>query len=131
MALHLGYETVDPWPLKRVDVEDQSSRRAGFAPKAILRANKEEGIIRLNGETQLLGIPATAWDYKLGIRSALEWILDQYGESTPRDDVIRERFDCYSFSEHKEQVIDLLCRVTRVSVETQRIVGQMRKLTER
>ena len=131
MALHLGYETVDPWPLKRVDVEDQSSRRAGFAPKAILRANKEEGIIRLNGETQLLGIPATAWDYKLGIRSALEWILDQYGESTPRDDVIRERFDCYSFSEHKEQVIDLLCRMTRVSVETQRIVGQMRKLTER
>jgi predicted helicase len=131
MALHLGYETVDPWPLKRVDVEDQSSRRAGFAPKAILRANKEEGIIRLNGETQLLGVPATAWDYKLGIRSALEWILDQYGESTPRDDVIRERFDCYSFSKHKEQVIDLLCRVTRVSVETQRIVGQMRKLTER
>jgi len=128
MALHLDYEAADPWPLKRVDIEDSGSRRAGLAPKAALKANKEEGTIRLNGETQLLGIPSEAWDYKLGSRSALEWILDQYGEGEPKDKIIREKFNSYSFAEHKERVIDLVCRVTRVSVETQRIVGQMRKL---
>ena len=38
----------------------------------------------------------------------------------------REKFDTYRFADHKEKVIDLLMRVTRVSVETQEIVGQMR-----
>jgi predicted helicase len=131
MALHLDYETVDAWPLKRIDVEDTASRQAGLTPRAVLKANKEEGIIRLNGETQLLGVPPTAWDYKLGSRSALEWILDQYGESTLKDKIVRENFEAYSFSAHKERVIDLLCRVTRVSVETQRIVDLMRKVADR
>jgi len=33
--------------------------------------------------TTLEGIPKTAWDYKLGNRSALEWVLDQYKEKSP------------------------------------------------
>lgn len=36
------------------------------------------GRIILDTETTLAGIPSEAWDYKLGNRSALEWILDQY-----------------------------------------------------
>jgi predicted helicase len=131
MRLHLDYEAVDPWPLERIDIKDQASRHAGLAPKAVLRANKEEGIILLNGETQLLGVPSEAWNYRLGIRSALEWVLDQYGESTPRDDMIREKFSTYSFADHKERVIDLLGRVTRVSIETQRVIDQMRRLNAR
>jgi predicted helicase len=112
-------------------IEDAASREAGLKPRAALKANREENVIRLNGETQLLGVPQEAWRYQLGIRSALEWILDQYGESAPRDDVIRERFNTYSFSDHKERVIDLLARVTRVSVETQRTVDQMRRVDRR
>lgn len=34
-------------------------------------------------------IPEECWDYKLGNRSGLEWILDQYKEKTPRDPTIR------------------------------------------
>ena len=40
MALHIGYETVEPWPLKRADAMDEKSRKAGLAPKAILKADK-------------------------------------------------------------------------------------------
>lgn len=46
-------------------------------------------------------------------------------EKTPKDPAIRERFDTYRFADHKEKVVDLLARVTRVSVETMRIVGEM------
>ena len=59
---------------------------------------------------------------------ALEWILDQYKEKTPKDPTIREKFNTYRFADHKEKVIDLLKRVTRVSVETMAIVEAMRTL---
>jgi predicted helicase len=125
MALHIGYETVEPWPLERIDTPDAKSRKGGLAPKAILRANKDSGNIQLDGETQLTGVPPEAWNYRLGNRSALEWILDQYKEKTPKDPTIREKFNTYRFADHKEKVIDLLKRVTRVSVETMKIVEAM------
>ena len=128
MALHIGYETVEPWPLKRTDTKDEKAARASLAPKVILKADKDNGIIVLDSETQLSGVPATAWDYKLGNRSGLEWILDQYKEKTPKDPTIREKFNTYRFKEHKEKVVDLLKRVTRVSVETQEIVAAMKAL---
>lgn len=127
MKLHVGYEAVEPWALTRIDTSDEKSRKAGLAPKAVLRADKESGNIRLDSETQLTGVPPEAWTYKLGNRSALEWILDQYKEKTPKDPTIREKFNTYRFADHKEKVIGLLKRVTRVSVETMKIVEAMRQ----
>jgi predicted helicase len=127
MALHLGYEVVEPWPLERIDAPDDRSRKAGLAPKAILKADRDAGSIRLDSETQLIGVPPQAWTYKLGNRSALEWILDQHKEKTPKDPTIREKFNTYRFAPHKDKVIDLLKRVTRVSVETMKIVEAMRQ----
>ena len=72
------------------------------------------------------GIPPDAFTYRLGNRSALDWILDQHKEKKPRDPTIRARFNTYRFADHKERVIDLLTRVTRVSVETQRITDAMK-----
>jgi predicted helicase len=101
-------------------------RKAKLLPKPSLKADRDNGIIVLDSETQLTGIPAEAWTYRLGNRSALEWILDQYKEKTPKDPTIREKFNTYRFADHKEKVIDLLKRVTRVSVETTKIVVAMR-----
>jgi predicted helicase len=53
-------------------------------------------------------------------------VLEQYKEKKPKDPTIREKFDTYRFAEHKEKVIDLLARVTTVSVETVRIVAAMK-----
>ena len=126
MSLHIGYESVEPFPLKRTDVPDEKVRAAGQLPKPSLKADQEAGRIVIDSETTLTGIPPSAWDYRLGNRSALEWILDQYKEKKPKDATIREKFDTYRFADYKEKVIDLLLRVTRVSVETQRIVEAMR-----
>ena len=126
MALHIGYESVEPWPLERLDTPDMKARAAGVSPKAMLKADKDNGIIRLDTETQLSGIPKQVWDYKLGNRSGLEWILDQYKEKTPKDPTIREKFNTYRFADYKEKVIDLLMRVTRVSVESVAVSEAMR-----
>jgi predicted helicase len=126
MGLHTGYETVEPWPLERIDAPDEKSRKAGLPPKTLLKADKKAGIIRLDSETQLTGLRPEAWTYTLGNRSALEWVLDQYKEKTPRDPTIRGKFNTYRFADHKEQLVDLIKRVTRVSVETVQIVEAMR-----
>jgi predicted helicase len=129
MARHIGYETIEPWPLARVDVPDEKSRKAGLPPKPLLRADKIAGNIMLDTETQLSSIPKAAWEYRLGNRSALEWILDQYRERKPKDPTVRESFNTYRFADYKEKVIDLLTRVTRVSVETMNIVAAMKTRT--
>ena len=127
LELHIGYETVEPWSLERIDTADEKSRKAALAPKAMLKANYDAGTIQLDSETQLTGVPPEAWTYKLGNRSALEWVLDQYKEKTLKDPTVREKFNTYRFADHKEKVIDLLKRVTRVSMETTRIIEAMRR----
>lgn len=128
MDLHLNYETIKPYGLRRVDVgrkkstsdtplqatlipidtPDPAKPIKRTTPKAKLKADKTEGKIILDTETTLEGIPAAAWDYKLGNRSALEWILDQYKEKTPKDPTIAKLFNTYKFADYKEHVIDLL-----------------------
>ena len=119
LDLHIGFESVDPFPMERHDREGIDPRRA------ILRADKDKGTITLDERTTLSGVPEKAWGYWLGSRSALEWVLDQYKEKKPKDPTIREKFNNYRFSDHKEGVIDLLRRVCTVSVATMEIVDSM------
>jgi predicted helicase len=125
MKLHIGYEQVEPFALTRTDTPDDKARAAGQPPKPILRLDMGAGVITLDSETTLRGVPPDAWRYKLGNRSAIEWVLDQYKERKPKDPTVREKFDTYKFADYKETVIDLLARVTTVSVETMRIIDAM------
>jgi predicted helicase len=122
VELHLNYETVEPFGLTRTDTKVAN-------PKAKLKADKPKGQIELDAQTTLSGIPAEAWEYKLGNRSALEWVLDRYKERKPKDPTIREKFNTYKFADYKGQVIDLLKRVCTVSVETMQIIREMEKVT--
>jgi predicted helicase len=83
MALHLHYENVPLYPLERIELDPASVRQAY---KAKLKAIKPQGIIELDTLTTLAGIPPEAWEYRLGNRSALEWVLDRYKESPQRPD---------------------------------------------
>jgi len=124
MDLHLNYESAKPFGLKRMDLPDEK------VPKELkvrLKANKEKGIIEIDEQTTLSGVPKEAWEYKLGNRSALEWILDQYKETKPKDKTIAEKFHTYRFADYKEEVIDLLKRVCTVSVETVKIMREMER----
>lgn len=144
MELHIGYETVEAYPLevitsdtkaehKRVTKEMFSAKepQAMYARqpkiKVKLKTDKERGLILIDELTTISGVPASAWEYKLGNRSALEWILDQYKEKKPKDPTIAEKFNTYRFADYKDHVIDLLKRVCTVSVKTMEIVGGMGK----
>ena len=125
LDLHIGYEGVEPWPVTRRDTPDDRARAAGLAPKVILKSDPAAGTVTLDSETVLSGIPAAAWDYRLGNRSAIDWVLDQHREKTPKDPTIRAKFNTYRFADHKERVAGLLARVVRVSVETMEIVAEI------
>ena len=145
MDLHINYESVEPFALDLVEMETKAEvkrqkdllREEVCEPqplykrepriKAKLKADKETGIIELDELSFLKGVPKEAWDYKLGNRSALEWILDQYKEKKPKDPTIAEKFNTYRFADYKDKVIDLLRRVTTVSVETIKIIREMEK----
>lgn len=126
MALHIGFESAPLYPLTRFDAQ---VREDGSIPKPKLKADKEHGMIILDEDSSLSGVPDLAWDYKLGNRSALEWVLDQYKEKKPKDPTIAKLFNTYRFADYKEQVIELLMRVCTVSVSTMEIIRQMESVS--
>ena len=112
LDLHINYESARPFPLKRRDLE------LDYIPRPKLKADKNLGHIQIDEQTILSGIPPTAWLYKLGNRSALEWVLDQYKEKKIKDATVAAKFNTYKFSAYKAEVISLLQRVCQVSLET-------------
>ena len=143
MDLHISYESGKPFPLKRTDADmnPRPKQKAmfeqakmpdknlfGMKPKlnVKLRADKDAGLIEIDEQTTLSGIPENAWQYRLGNRSALEWVLDQYKEKKPSDPTIAEKFNTYRFADYKEEVIELLKKVCTVSVETMKVIDQMK-----
>lgn len=141
--LHLNYETVAPFPLEvftagtKAEAKRQLKAFMAEEPeeeyirqpkiKAKLKADKYAGLIEIDELTTMRGIPHEAWEYKLGNRSAIEWILDQYKEKKPTDPTIAEKFNTYRFADYKNQVIELIKRVCTVSVETVKVVKEMEK----
>ncbi len=141
MDLHLGYEQAAPFPLTNHDRTEPASKQPDLLPdervkpkrlldekpalKPRLKALKDTGGIEIDATTTLRGIPPEAWAYKLGNRSALEWVLDQWKEHKISDPTVAEKFNTYRFADYKEPVIDLLHRVCTVSVETMKIVRAM------
>jgi len=47
-------------------------------------ARKDSGVIEVDTLTTLRGVPAEAWQYRLGTYSALEWVLERYKEKHPK-----------------------------------------------
>jgi predicted helicase len=94
----LIYETIEPYLLKRIDIAVDppltTLKKVGVhLIKTKLKADKIANKIILDDITTLENIPQIAWEYKLGNRSALEWILEQYKEKKPKDPTITEKFN--------------------------------------
>jgi len=126
MELHIGYESEAPFALKRTDTPDEKASKAGLPPKANAKGDQGEWVYPARQRDEACGSAKRSVELQARNRSALEWILDQYKEKKPKDPTIREKFDTYRFADYKEKVIELLSRVTTVSVETMRITKQMR-----
>jgi len=119
MDLHINYETIENYELKVIS--NELNKKADYIPKTKLKADVETGEIILDEETTISGIPDLAWEYKFGNRSALHWIIDQYKEKNIQDKTIAEKFNTYKFVDYKQTVIELIQKVTTVSVRTMEV----------
>jgi predicted helicase len=128
LKLHGEYSEVKPFAFTRTDTPSATMGTHRQAPRAVLRSDRKKGIVVVDSETQISGIPIEAWDYSLAGRAAIDWVLDQHKEQAPKDPVIREKFNTYRLANHKEKMISLLGRVVAVSIRTVAILDAMQKV---
>ncbi len=114
-ALHVGYEQADEYPLKQLVNKD-----VPFSWRVSkMRLTKDHTGVVVNDSLTLSGIPPEVFQYKLGNRSALEWVLDQYQVSVDKRSGITSD---PNRADDPEYIARLVGRVVTVSVETEKCV---------
>ncbi|MGE0684733.1 MAG: type ISP restriction/modification enzyme, partial [Candidatus Binatia bacterium] len=113
--LHLDYEQLEPYPLQWMETPDiPLSYRVEK-----MRLNKEKTSLQVNNSVTLAGIPPDTFLYRLGNRSALEWIVDQYQVSEDKRSGIKSD---PNRPDDEEYIVRLIGQVVQVSIETVKIV---------
>ena len=82
--------------------------------------------LQYNAYLTLTGIPEKAFAYRLGNRSAIDWIVDQYRVKTDKRSGIVS--DPNGYSDDEQYIIKLIERVVQVSVDTVEIVEKLAKV---
>jgi predicted helicase len=113
--LHVGYEDLEPFDLTYVETPGEP---LGYHVEKMVLSKDKTGL-RVNDSLTLAGIPPAAFDYRLGNRSALEWVIDQYRVTEDKRSGIRSD---PNRPDDEESIVRLVGQVVRVSVETVRIV---------
>ena len=119
--LHVHYEQQPEYPLKWV--EKAGAPLNWRVDKMKLTPDKTALIY--NNFLTLKGIPPEVFAYKLGNRSALEWVIDQYKVSTdPRSGITNDP----NHPDDPQYITRLLGQVITVSLETIKIVASLPEL---
>ena len=132
--LHCNFDTAQEYNLIRVDRRvKKNSTRLKLRTEETEKETTVEMII--DDTTTLKGVPKEVLEYKIGSRNPLEWVLEFYKESknqikedSSNDKAVRDRFNIYRFANHKEDLINLLQRVTTVCVETVRLRRELERM---
>jgi len=114
--LHVNYEAQKPFPLKHVE---NPEARLDWRVEA-MKLSKDRNAIQYNEFLMLAGIPNETFEYRLGNRSALEWVIDQYRVTRDeRGDIL-----CDPNRDDDEQyIVRLVGQVITVSLETRKIIA--------
>lgn len=130
--IHLKYETIEPFKLTE-EIKEGSPKKAkelyrvNEAGMKFLKVKKEEDrtTIIFNQFVTLKGIPESTYEYVVNGKSAIEWIMERYAVTTDKDSGIKN--DPNEWSEDPRYIVDLVKRIVRVSLETNRIVSELPK----
>ena len=87
-----------------------------------MKLSKDKTSLVYNNFLTLGNIPPKAFDYRLGTRSALEWIVDQYRVKTDRRSGIVNDPNC---ADDPQYIVKLIGKVITVSLETVDIVEKL------
>jgi predicted helicase len=78
--------------------------------------------VAVNESLTLAGIPRECFEYRIGNRSALEWLIDQYQVSVDkRSGIVSDP----NRAADEEYIVRLVGRVVTVSVETVKLVREL------
>ena len=129
--LHLNYEDGERYKLRQIPVKKPISYKVSkMRPKSKRDSKtgnyKVYDMLEYNDRLTLRGIPERAFAYRLGNRSALEWIVDQYRVKTDKRSGITH--DPNGYSDSEKYIVELLERVIWVSLRTVDIVERLEKL---
>ena len=134
--LHVNYESVEPYPLQEDrDIMWDASAPGAYRVQKMAYAGKRPDLDRTrivyNEGVTLSGVPEIAHEYRLGSRSALDWLIDRYQIKTDKDSGIRnDPNDWAAERGGPRYVLDLVKRVTAVSVRTVEIVRALPSLPD-
>jgi predicted helicase len=118
MDLHLHYEEAQEFPLNWIENKDVPINWR--VEKMKLSATKDS--LRVNDWLTLADIPQACYQYRLGNRSALEWIIDQYQVSTdPRSGIVSDP----NRDDDEQYIVRLVGKVVTVNIETVKLVKEL------
>ena len=116
--IHLGYEDAAEHPIKKVETP---GKPLDWRVEK-MKLSKDKTRIKYNDFLTLHGIPKEVFDYKLGNRSALEWVIDQYRVKTDkRSGIVNDP----NREDDPQYIVKLIGKVITVSLETVEIVESL------
>ena len=113
--LHVNYESAQEFPLQR---QENKAVKLDWRVEA-MKLSKDKASLFYNDFLTVSGLPPEVFDYKLGNRSALEWMIDQY--RVTRDEHGHIASDPNRMDD-EEYIVRLIVQVVMVSVGTVQIV---------
>ena len=119
--IHVGYEDMPEYRLDFIETPDMP---LDWRVEK-MKFSKDKTQIVYNNFLTLDGIPPKALAYRLGNRSALEWIIDQYRvKEDKRSGIINDP----NREDDPQYIVKLIGKVITVSLETMEIVEGLPKL---
>jgi predicted helicase len=128
--LHLGYETVNPYPAKVIgaDAGRFQVEKMRFGKDADGKVDRT--VIQYSSLVRIENIPLEAYGYIVNGKSAIDWIMERYQIKSDKDSGILNDPNDWA-KEHREPkyILDLILRVITVSLETLQIVKGLSEIT--
>ena len=118
-ALHVNYEAQPEYD-KLVPVETPNVQVDLRVER--MKFSKDKTQLTYNDFLTLKGIPAEAFAYRLGTRSALEWVVDQYRVKIDKRSGIKND---PNRDGDKAYIVRLIGQVITVSLETVKVIGEL------
>ena len=115
--LHVNYESAAKYDrLKYIETEGTT---VDWRVEK-MKLSKDKTQLKYNDFLTLDGIPTEVYKYRLGTRSALEWVMDQYRVKTDkRSGIVNDP----NHADQPRYIVDLIARVIHMSLKTIEIVA--------
>lgn len=140
IELQTNFENIEPYSNLQIENDlnyipekiDNPNKNNFFD---FLKLNKEKGTIILDSKNIIKNIPSKAFDYKIGSRSALDWICDYYKPKKLKPEkelhhktLIDNDLTNYDWVSIRSYLLDIIPKIVAVSIETVDIFEKLKKL---